>query len=123
NYLRMTCKTYVLLVKNMGSYHSYPGYLIYAEALYVFIKLGTAIKWFVKKPDSASLAAARIIKASQALVSIIFLAGSMICTFGTGSHGQMLLLVISGIGVFFLLICMFPVLVREGKRLSRKAQG
>ena len=105
------------MLKN-SSFHSYPGHLIYLEALYVFTKMGTSIKWFVRKTHSPALSAARILKVSQALVSIIFLAGSMLFTFSQGGNEERVILIVSGGSVLVLLISSLPFLIREERRLS-----
>ena len=76
----------------------YPGYVVYAAALYSFIKLGTAIRWCVKTRNikSVSVSAGNTLKLANAFVSLIFLESGMLNIFGEGSKDEKTLIFVSG---------------------------
>lgn len=76
----------VVLVLRRGEGFVYPGYLIYAMALYDFCTMTMAIVNLVKsrKRKSSVLAAARVINVAAALITILSLETAMITQFGAG---------------------------------------
>lgn len=76
----------VVLVLRRGEGFVYPGYLIYAMALYDFCTMTMAIVNLVKsrKRKSPVLAAARVINVAAALITMLSLETAMITQFGAG---------------------------------------
>ena len=85
---------------------SYPGFVVYAAALYSFIKVGTAIKGYIstRKIKTPAIKVANAIKISHAFVSLIFLESGMLNIFGNGGKDERILLLVSGMVVAVFLL-------------------
>lgn len=105
----------VALVVHQNSGFDYPGVLIYAMALYAFYTVISAAASLIanRKRGSPVLSAARIVKLTAAMVSMLSLETAMLCRFGneenttfrrmmTGISGGVVCVFVLGMAVFML---------------------
>ena len=115
-YLTLTFSSFPYLFMVLEMYFNsysphYPGYIVYAAALYSFLKMGSAIKGVIQggKASSPFIKGGNILKINHALVSMIFLESGMLNVFGEGMKGEKTLLLISGSAVALSLFLSFPL--------------
>ena len=107
--LSLSSVLYLFMVLEMyynASAPNYPGVIVYAAALYSFVKVGTAIKGYIsiRKIKTPAIKVANTVKVSHAFVSLIFLESGMLNIFGSGGKDERTLLLVSGIVVAIFLL-------------------
>lgn len=115
----------IVLVVRKNSGFTYPGFLIYAMALYTFYAVITAVKNVIKfrKYQRPSIAVAKVINLTAALVSMLSLETAMLTQFGaaedalfrqtmTAATGTAVSLIVLGMAV--------TVTVRTTSQIKRK---
>ena len=107
--LSLSSVLYLFMVLEMyynASAPNYPGVIVYAAALYSFVKVGTAIKGYIsiRNIKTPAIKVANTIKVSHAFVSLIFLESGMLNIFGSGGKDERTLLLVSGIVVAIFLL-------------------
>lgn len=117
--------TILAVKKNAG--FSYPGYLIYVMAMYVFYSVITAVMNLVKyrKYGSPILSAAKVINMSTALVSIFSLETAMLAQFDSESteHFRVIMTALTGAGVSCIVVGMAVfMIVRSGVLIKRNTE-
>ncbi|MBQ2724588.1 MAG: hypothetical protein IJF78_02655 [Clostridia bacterium] len=117
----------VLMMVTFDRGFTYQGILIYVMALYTFYITGSALRDLVKyrKLGSPVMSAAKIIKFTQALVSMLFLETAMFAQFGgeMAPEHQRLMLMLTGGGIAITVIIMAVcVIVRNTKEIRKMKQ-
>ena len=105
------------LIIDDQSFH-YPGVLIYAMALWAFIKIILAVKNLIRrrKEDEPILAAARCLSFAAALMSILALQTAMITEFGGGADSARTMNGIAGAVVTALLITLSAMMLAKASK-------
>ena len=117
----------VLMMVTFGRGFSYQGILIYVMALYTFYITISAVRDLVKykKLGSPVMSVSKIIKFTQALVSMLFLETAMFAQFGGEmkvDHQQlMIMLTGGGIAVIVIIMAVY-VIVRSTKEIRKIKQ-
>ena len=107
--LSLSSVLYLFMVLEMyynASAPNYPGVIVYAAALYSFVKVGTAIKGYIsiRNIKTPAIKEANTVKVSHAFVSLIFLESGMLNIFGSGGKDERTLLLVSDIVVAIFLL-------------------
>ena len=102
----------VLQAIRLNAAYSYPGVLIYAFALYAFVKTGTAVAALIRQRHSEDqlLAASRCVKLACALMSILALQTALLSRFGDGDTRYAATMNgLAGMGIFLVMLgmCLF----------------
>lgn len=94
----------------------YPGYSIYGAAAYVFYKLTMAAWSLIRRREGPVHDAVRVLSLTAALVSLFFLQTAMLAMFGEGESWHGLMSLLTGGGVFLLVLAMAVTLIRKRPR-------
>lgn len=106
------------IVREGKSYY-YPGFVIYATAVYSFYSMGSSIYNFIRynKWNSPLLSAVKTVSLTTALVSVFNLQTAMISSFGgEEEHTAMLNEITGGVVCIMVLIMAVFMLLRVGKK-------
>lgn len=97
--------------------YNYPGILIYAFALYAFVRIGVAAPSLIRhrKADNRVLAAARCVSFAGALMSILALQTALINRFGGGEAFARSANALTGAAICLLMLGMCTSMLRQSK--------
>ena len=114
----------VILVLQRGEGFVYPGYLIYAMALYDFYTMTMAIVNLVKsrKQKSPVLTAAKVINVAAALIAMLSLETAMITQFGAedGEVFRHTMIALTGGGICVIMVIMAVLMIARSIKNIRE---
>ena len=114
----------VVLVLRRGEGFAYPGYLIYAMALYDFYTMTMAIVNLVKsrKQKSPVLTAAKVINVAAALIAMLSLETAMITQFGAedGEVFRHTMIALTGGGICVIMVIMAVLMIARSIKNIRE---
>ena len=114
----------VVLVLRRGEGFVYPGYLIYAMALYDFYTMTMAIVNLVKsrKQKSPVLTAAKVINVAAALIAMLSLETAMITQFGAedGEVFRHTMIALTGGGICVIMVIMAVLMIARSIKNIRE---
>lgn len=109
----------IILIIRKNEYFSYPGYLIYAIALYDFYLIITAINKVFKYKNNVSpiITASKCISLTVAMISILSLEVAMIYQFGNNDTNlKLIMTACTGFGIAFINSIMAIIMIYKGNR-------
>lgn len=108
-----------------GRGYRYPGFLIFAAALYAFYAVAAAIRNLVRfrRLDSPLLAASKVLSLATALVSMLSLQTAMFASFGGGATFRRRMNAATSAGVCLLILFMAAAIVARAGRGVRSAEA
>ena len=112
----------VYMAVSYGSHREYPGYLIFVTALFVFYRLPVAFMRVAKdrKHPVPMDSAVRMLKLSQAEVSMFSLQAAMLYQFGGGQNFARLMNTLTGSAVCILAVATGIYMLCRGEREMKK---
>lgn len=112
----------IVLIINKGEYFSYPGYLIYAVALYDFYLIITATINVFKHINYKSpiISASKCISLTVAMISILSLEVSMIYEFGNNdTNFKLIMTSLTGFAIALINSIMAIIMIYKGEKIDR----
>lgn len=105
----------------MGHIITYPGYMIYAIAVYTFYTVITAIRNVVidRKNNDPILSASKALALDVASISIYSLQSALISVFGGSERFRIVMSNCTGAGVFILISAIFAFMIVKGTKMIR----
>lgn len=122
--INLTLSGMVILVIRQNHSFNYAGVLIYVAAMYTFYITITAIIDVIKyrKSNSTLITAAKVVKLSAALVSMLSLETAMLSTFGadTSAETRLILIAATGAGVCAVVVAMATYMIISSTKELQK---